>query len=163
MISAPAPSRHAPPDPSAARLLERVDALARVSEQADGLTRVYLSPQHAEANHLVGGWMAEAGMAVRVDAAGNLVGRREGVRPDLPCLMLGSHLDSVRNAGRYDGMLGVLTAIECVEALGERALSRRPSALNLPSLIKGSAGSRPSTIKSTSPPSKPFLAKVLPR
>jgi allantoate deiminase len=66
--------------------------------------------------------MAEAGMAVRVDAAGNLVGRREGVRPDLPCLMLGSHLDSVRNAGRYDGMLGVLTAIECVEALGERAL-----------------------------------------
>jgi len=122
MSSAPAPFRHAPPDPSAARLLERIDALARVSEQVDGLTRVYLSPQHAEANRLVGGWMTEAGMAVRVDAAGNLVGRREGLRPGLPCLMLGSHLDSVRNAGRYDGMLGVLTAIECVEALGERAL-----------------------------------------
>ena len=122
MISAPAPSRRAPPDPSAARLLERIDALARVSEQADGLTRVYLSPQHTEANRLVGGWMAEAGMAVRVDAAGNLIGRREGMRPDMPCLMLGSHLDSVRNAGRYDGMLGVLTAIECIETLDDRPL-----------------------------------------
>lgn len=122
MNPAPAPQRQPTPSPGAARILERIEALARITEQADGLTRVYLSPQHAEANRLVGTWMGEAGLAVHVDAAGNLVGRREGDRPGLPCLMLGSHLDSVRNAGRYDGMLGVLTAIECVEALGDRPL-----------------------------------------
>ena len=122
MNPAPAPQRQPTPSPDAARILERIEALARITEQADGLTRVYLSPQHAEANRRVGSWMREAGLAVHVDAAGNLVGRREGDRPGLPCLMLGSHLDSVRNAGRYDGMLGVLTAIECVEALGDRPL-----------------------------------------
>lgn len=123
MNSAHAPARRAPPTPDAARILERIDALAQVSEQADGLTRVYLSPQHAEANRLVGAWMREAGMAVHVDAAGNVIGRREGDQPGLPCLMLGSHLDSVRSAGRYDGMLGVLTAIECVQTLGNQALA----------------------------------------
>jgi allantoate deiminase len=122
MNPAPAPQRQPTPSPDAARILERIETLARITEQADGLTRVYLSPQHAEANRQVGNWMREAGLAVHVDAAGNLVGRREGDRPGLPCLMLGSHLDSVRNAGRYDGMLGVLTAIECVEALGDRPL-----------------------------------------
>jgi allantoate deiminase len=122
MNPAPAPQRQPTPSPDAARILERIETLARITEQSDGLTRVYLSPQHAEANRLVGSWMREAGLAVHVDAAGNLVGRREGDRPGLPCLMLGSHLDSVRNAGRYDGMLGVLTAIECVEALGDRPL-----------------------------------------
>jgi allantoate deiminase len=122
MNPAPAPQRQPTPSPDAARILERIETLARITEQADGLTRVYLSPQHAEANRRVGSWMREAGLAVHVDAAGNLVGRREGDRPGLPCLMLGSHLDSVRNAGRYDGMLGVLTAIECVEALGDRPL-----------------------------------------
>lgn len=122
MNPAPAPQRQPTPSPDAARILERIEALARITEQADGLTRVYLSPQHAEANRRVGSWMREAGLAVHVDAAGNLIGRREGDRPGLPCLMLGSHLDSVRNAGRYDGMLGVLTAIECVEALGDRPL-----------------------------------------
>ncbi|MFN9153120.1 MAG: allantoate amidohydrolase [bacterium] len=122
MNPAPAPQRQPTPSPDAARILERIETLARITEQADGLTRVYLSPQHAEANRLVGSWMREAGLEVHVDAAGNLVGRREGDRPGLPCLMLGSHLDSVRNAGRYDGMLGVLTAIECVEALGDRPL-----------------------------------------
>ncbi|MCA3118548.1 MAG: allantoate amidohydrolase [Rhodocyclaceae bacterium] len=122
MNPAPAPHRQTSPSPGAARILERIEALARISEQADGLTRIYLSPQHAEANRLVGAWMHEAGLAVHVDAVGNLIGRREGDRSGLPCLMLGSHLDSVRNAGRYDGMLGVLTAIECVEALGSRPL-----------------------------------------
>jgi len=122
MSSVPVPHPRALPVPAAARILERIEALAAVSEQPDGLTRVYLSPRHAQANTLVGGWMREAGLAVHVDAAGNLVGRREGRLPGLPCLMLGSHLDTVRNAGRYDGMLGVLTAIECVEALGARPL-----------------------------------------
>jgi allantoate deiminase len=106
-----------PPTPSAARILERCDALARCSEQLDGLTRVYLSPEQRAASALVLQWMAEAGMSARVDAVGNVVGRYEGERPGLPCLMLGSHLDTVRDAGKYDGMLGVVTGIECVAAL----------------------------------------------
>src|SRR5205085_11869295 len=108
------------PTPSAARILERCDALARCSEQPDGLTRVYLSPEQRAANARVLAWMAEARMRARLDAVGNVVGRYEGERPGLPCLMLGSHLDTVRDAGKYDGMLGVITAIECVACLSAR-------------------------------------------
>jgi allantoate deiminase len=61
--------------------------------------------------------MREAGMSARLDAAGNCVGRYEGERPGLPALVLGSHLDTVRDAGKYDGMLGVVAGIECVHAL----------------------------------------------
>lgn len=102
------------------RVLERCDALARCSEQRDGLTRVYLSPQQRQANELVSQWMREAGLTTRLDAVGNILGRYEGDRPNLPCLMLGSHLDTVRDAGKYDGMLGVVAAIECVASLKAR-------------------------------------------
>lgn len=102
---------------SAARIMQRCEALAHHSELPAGVTRVFLSPQNRTANELVLGWMREAGMAARLDPIGNVVGRYEGERAGLPCLMLGSHLDTVRNAGRYDGMLGVVSAIECVRAL----------------------------------------------
>jgi len=101
----------------ASRILARCDALAALSEQPDGLTRVFLSPEQRAANELVLGWMREAGLSASLDAIGNCVGRYEAARPGAPCLMLGSHLDTVRDAGRYDGMLGVVTAIECVAAL----------------------------------------------
>jgi allantoate deiminase len=116
--------------PSAARILERCNALARCSEQPDALTRVYLSPEQRAANALALEWMRDAGMTARLDAAGNVVGRYEGERPGLPCLMLGSHLDTVRDAGKYDGMLGVVTAIECVASLAARQL-RLPFALEV--------------------------------
>lgn len=99
------------------RVLDRCDALAQLTEQDGGLTRVFLSPEQRAANRLVLDWMEAAGMRARVDAIGNCVGRYEGATPGLPCLMLGSHLDTVRDAGRYDGMLGVVSAIECVAAL----------------------------------------------
>ena len=102
---------------SAERIMQRCDALARHSELPGGLTRVFLSRENRAANELVLGWMREAGMQARLDAIGNAVGRYEGERRGLPCLMLGSHLDTVRDAGRYDGMLGVVTAIECVHHL----------------------------------------------
>jgi allantoate deiminase len=114
---------NAPVRPSAARVLERCDALARCSEQSDALTRVFLSPEQRAANALALQWMREAGMDARLDAIGNVVGRYEGERPGLPCLMLGSHLDTVRDAGKYDGMLGVVAGIECVACLN--ANSRR--------------------------------------
>ena len=115
---------------AAARVLRRIDELARCSADADALTRVFLSAQHRAANELVSGWMRDAGMQTRVDAIGNVIGRYEGGQPALPCLMLGSHLDTVRNAGKYDGMLGVVAAIECVEAL-HRASVRLPFALEV--------------------------------
>lgn len=102
---------------AAARILERCAALARHSEQPDGLTRVFLSDEQRVVNALVLGWMRDAGMAAHLDAIGNCVGRYEAAPAGMPCLLLGSHLDTVRDAGKYDGMLGVVTAIECVAAL----------------------------------------------
>ncbi|MBS1216711.1 MAG: allantoate amidohydrolase [Proteobacteria bacterium] len=99
------------------RILDHIEALARCSERSDALTRVFLSPEARAAADLTMGWMREAGMSARMDAIGNVVGRYEGTTPGAPCLMLGSHLDTVRNAGRYDGMLGVVAAIDCVRAL----------------------------------------------
>jgi allantoate deiminase len=103
-----------------ARMMERCDALARHSELPGGLTRVFLSAEARAATDMVLGWMREAGMQAKLDAIGNAAARYEGVRPGLPCLMLGSHLDTVRDAGKYDGMLGVVTAIECVSFLNSR-------------------------------------------
>ncbi|UQY44991.1 allantoate amidohydrolase [Erwinia sp. PK3-005] len=105
---------------AAARVLARCDALAQISESPDGLTRVYLSPEHLQANALVGEWMQAAGMRVWQDAVGNICGRYEGAEPGAQALLLGSHLDTVRNAGRYDGMLGVLSAIEIVSWLHQQ-------------------------------------------
>ena len=103
--------------------MERCEALARHSELPCGLTRVFLSGEQRAANGLVLGWMREAGMSARLDGIGNVAGRYEGTRPGQACLMLGSHLDTVRDAGKYDGMLGVVIAIECVHALN--AANRR--------------------------------------
>ena len=99
------------------RIMQRCEALARHSELAGGLTRVFLSAEQRAASELVLGWMREAGMTARLDAIGNVAGRYEGAQSGQPCLMLGSHLDTVRDAGKYDGMLGVVSAIECVQAL----------------------------------------------
>ena len=109
-----------PVQPSAQRIWDQCEALAKLSEMPGGLTRVYLSDEQRRANELVLGWMREAGMSARLDAAGNCVGRYEGERPGLPALVLGSHLDTVRDAGKYDGMLGVIAGIECVRTLHAR-------------------------------------------
>ena len=93
------------------RVLERCDALAQISEEPGRLTRRFGTEAMREANALVAGWMREAGLETREDAVRNLIGRRG----DGPFLMLGSHLDTVVDAGRYDGPLGVLIAIEAAE------------------------------------------------
>lgn len=115
---------------SADRIMRRCEALSRHSELPGGLTRVFLSPQARAATDEVLGWMREAGMQAKLDAIGNAAGRYEGERPGLPCLMLGSHLDTVRDAGRYDGMLGVISAIECVDFL-HRENIRLPFAIEV--------------------------------
>jgi allantoate deiminase len=98
-------------------IVARIDELAAISAEPGAITRIFLSPEHRRAAELLMGWMREAGMTASMDAIGNVVGRYEGDRPGLPCLMLGSHYDTVRNAGRWDGPLGVITAIGCVDAL----------------------------------------------
>jgi len=112
------------------RVMERCDILAAISETPGQITRTYLSREHLRANHQVGEWMRSAGMKVWQDSVGNICGRYEGRQGDLPAILLGSHLDTVRNAGRYDGMLGVLTAIEVVHELHQRHL-RLPRAIEV--------------------------------
>ncbi len=98
----------------------RINRLAKISETPDNLTRIFLTPEHRAAAELIMGWMVEAGMSARLDAIGNVCGRYEGERPGLPCLMLGSHYDTVRDAGRWDGPLGLITAVACVADLNKR-------------------------------------------
>jgi len=101
-------------------IMSRIEELALRSEDTGKLTRQYLSPQHAAANQLVAGWMQEAGMQTHIDAVGNVIGRYEARNPDQPALIFGSHLDTVRDAGRFDGMLGVLTPLSCVKHLHQQ-------------------------------------------
>lgn len=101
-------------------IVGRINRLATISETPDNLTRVFLTPEHRAAAELIMDWMREAGMSAHLDAIGNVCGRYEGERPGLPCLMLGSHYDTVRDAGRWDGPLGLITAISCVADLNRR-------------------------------------------
>ena len=115
---------------SGAAIRARIDALAAISAQPDGLTRVFASPEQRRAAALVLGWMRESGMTAHEDAIGNVVGRYEAAVPGAKAVLLGSHLDSVRDAGRWDGPLGVVTAIACVDAL-RRAQRRLPVAVEV--------------------------------
>ena len=104
---------------NARRIMDRCDSLAHHTEHAGKLTRICFSNEQRAASDEVLGWMRRAGMQAHVDAIGNVIGRYEGVQGGLPSLLLGSHLDTVRDAGRYDGMLGVIIAIECVQAFAD--------------------------------------------
>ncbi|MBB4614152.1 allantoate deiminase [Novosphingobium taihuense] len=117
---------------SGARAVLRCDELTvpPFSDSASGLTRTYLSPAYNAAQDRLAGWMAEAGMTVRRDAAMNLIGRYEGVVGGSPALVIGSHLDSVRNAGAYDGPLGIMLGVEAVAALHAKA-ARLPFAIEV--------------------------------
>jgi len=106
-----------------ARILQMAGQLSRHSDQPDALTVSYLSPAHRAVAQDLAGWMREAGMRVEIDALGNVVGRYAGAHPDAPVLMTGSHFDTVRDGGRYDGRLGILLPIAVVAGLnasGER-------------------------------------------
>lgn len=111
-------------------IVRRIDELAAISETPDNLTRVFLSKEHRAAAELLVGWMQQAGMLAHVDAIGNVCGRYEGTTPGAPCLMLGSHYDTVRDAGKWDGPLGVITAIACVGDLNGRGI-RLPFAIEI--------------------------------
>jgi allantoate deiminase len=101
-------------------LMARLDALAAFTEVPGQLTRRYLSPAHVAAARQVEAWMTQAGMSVRTDPLLSVFGRWEGKRPDAPAIMIGSHIDTVVDAGRYDGALGALAAVSVVEELALR-------------------------------------------
>ena len=117
-------------DAMAPKIMARIDALAAISQMSGGLARIYLTPEHRRANDLVGDWMEAAGMRVHQDAVGNIVGRYEGTADAAPAVMIGSHLDTVIDAGKYDGALGVLTGIACVERLAREG-RRLPHAIEV--------------------------------
>lgn len=114
----PVVNESSPWQPLAADVMQCCDDLGRCSDEPGRLTRTFCSAAMRDAHRLVAGWMEAAGMSVRVDAAGNLIGKYlpPGGNPQRRVL-IGSHLDTVADAGRYDGIFGVIMGIAVVEAL----------------------------------------------
>ncbi|AQS85191.1 MAG: allantoate amidohydrolase [Acetobacter aceti] len=114
------------------RAVARCDMLGEppFSDDVGLLYRPWLGPGFIATVEAISNWMRQAGMTVRQDAAANLIGRYEGSTPDAPALLFGSHLDSVRDGGRYDGMLGVIAALEVVAGFHERS-ERFPFAIEI--------------------------------
>ena len=123
-------------------MLERADELARFTEEPGRITRPLASPSLAAAMARLRGWMEAAGLETRSDALGNLAGRRGAGTP----LIIGSHLDSVADAGRYDGILGVLIGLEVAEAdrRVRSSSSRSPTRRACASSPRSSAAARSS-------------------
>jgi N-carbamoyl-L-amino-acid hydrolase len=119
------------PDIDGKRLLADVEALAAVGDTGDGGNcRLALTDEDAGGRELVVGWMRALGLDVRVDRIGNVVATRAGTDDGLDPVMTGSHIDTVRTGGRYDGTLGVLAGLEVVRALDDAGVrTRRPLAV----------------------------------
>lgn len=96
------------------QIVARAGLLAQHSEATGMMTRTYLTAAHHAAAQQIAAWMRDAGMTVRRDAIGNVIGRYEAVVPGAPALLTGSHFDTVRDGGIYDGILGILLPIACV-------------------------------------------------
>ncbi|GGA73034.1 Zn-dependent hydrolase [Neiella marina] len=104
-------------EPLAAQVMDWCDQLATLSAMPDGIHRFYLTPEHQACNKQVAIWMRQASMQTHIDAAGNLIGRYASDDPQAKTLIIGSHLDTIPNAGRYDGILGVLLPIAIIGQL----------------------------------------------
>ena len=119
------------PSPSLGdEIVGRINQLGAISETPEHLARIFLTPEHRAAADLILSWMRSAGMDAHLDAIGNVCGRYEGEVAGLPCLMLGSHYDTVRDAGKWDGPLGLISAIACVGDLHNRG-RRLPFAIEV--------------------------------
>jgi beta-ureidopropionase / N-carbamoyl-L-amino-acid hydrolase len=105
------------------RLVRSIEDLAQIGQiPGGGVCRLAYSEADIQARNLVQRWMLEAGMSVRVDTAGNIIGRYPGKQPDAPALATGSHIDTVPTGGRYDGTYGVLAGLEVVRVLREKQI-----------------------------------------
>src|SRR5262249_39107328 len=99
------------------RIMELADRLARWSESPEGLTCTYLSPAHRTVAAEIRDLMHQAGLVTEVDAVANVIGRYPAREESARTLIVASHYDTVRNAGKYDGRLGILTALVLIEHL----------------------------------------------
>jgi allantoate deiminase len=142
------------------RVMDRLDALSSFSSEPHALTRFYLTPEHAAAAKQVQAWMTEAGMTAGLDAIGNVVGRYEAAEPGRPALLMGSHIDTVRDAGKYDGNLGVVAAIEAVAALHGRG-ERLPFAIEVIAFGDEEGVRFPTTLSGSRAVAGTFDAKAL--
>ena len=111
---------------NAARLNRTLEELGKFGETPEGMDRLAFSPADVESREYTMGLMREAGLEVRIDTAGNIIGRRAGSDNSLPAIAMGSHTDTVPLGGKYDGALGVMGAIEVVKTLAENSHSTRP-------------------------------------
>ena len=111
-------------------ILTQADVLATFTEDAPRITRTYLSSEHKQAGNYLIALMRDAGMSADFDVLGNIVGRYEAGVPFAPVVMTGSHQDSVRNAGKFDGLFGILSPIACVKELHRRGV-RLPYTLEI--------------------------------
>ena len=102
------------------RIMRQLEEIAAWSDSDEGLTCAYMTPAHRRTAQRIAQWMEEAGMAVHMDDVGNVVGRYASADPQAKTLMTGSHYDTVRNGGKYDGRLGILLPIALVRHLHER-------------------------------------------
>lgn len=130
-----------------------IDELGAISASPDHLTRLFLTPEHRRAADIVARWMAEAGLAVSEDAMGTVRGHWHPAGPDAPRLLIGSHIDTVVNAGKYDGPMGVILGILAVQemvragfrppygidvlAFGDEEGTRFPTTLSASSAVAG--------------------------
>lgn len=112
------------------RAMERLAELDAFTDEPGMLTRFYLSPAHRRAVDCLLGWWRALGVEARLDAAGSVIARYDGEMPGAPTLIVGSHIDTVRNAGSYDGNLGVVAALTAVEQLARRG-KRLPFAIEV--------------------------------
>jgi len=110
------------------RLLHHLELLSEFGKNSQGgIDRLAFSQADIQARQYIKSLMSELSLKVRTDEAGNIIGRKEGQDSSLPPILLGSHIDTVPNGGKYDGALGVLAAVECVQVLGEKGvLTRHP-------------------------------------
>ena len=109
-------------DALAHTVMTRLDTLGQISQSPQYLDRRYLTPEHRQANETVAQWMQSAAMTTWQDAAGNLWGRYPSPDKNAPRLLIGSHLDTVPNGGKYDGMLGVVTPVTLLAALHQAGI-----------------------------------------
>lgn len=140
----------------ASQVIARCRELALCTEVEGETTRAFLAPSMHRVHALVGGWMRSAGMSVYVDAVGNLRGLLPAALPDAPRLLIGSHLDTVVNAGAFDGPLGVVLGVSLVEAMVEQARDDPSAGKGMPFAIEVIGFSEEEGVRV----SKPFLGSL---
>jgi allantoate deiminase len=140
----------------ARQIIARCRELALCTEAEGETTRTFLAPSMHRVHALLGGWMQAAGMQVHVDAAGNLRGLLPAADSEAPRLLIGSHLDTVPNAGAFDGVLGVVLGVALVEEITEQAGAVRSTGQGIPFAIEVIGFSEEEGVRFA----KPFLGSL---